>query len=114
MDEAWADLARASRQALALLGYRIEASCLPGETSPCGGTFAGHAAAHLGVLRAIVDHQAAHLGPDYAIFVDAVHGGALAEFSEHKFCQLAWEDDEPDDIAQSFDCGEHGRTAPHG
>ena len=88
MDEAWADLARASRQALALLGYRIEARCLPGETSPCGGTFAGHTAAHLGVLRAIADHQAAHLGPDYATFIDAVREKALAELNGHKFCQL--------------------------
>lgn len=88
IDDSWADLARASRQALALLGYPIGPSCLPGETSPCGGTFADHAAAHLGVLHAIADHQAAHLGPDHVPFIDAVREKALAELNGHKFCQL--------------------------
>jgi len=61
-DTQWADLARASRQALGLLGYPIDDRCLPDEPSPCGGTFQLHAIAHLATLAAVTDHHLEHLG----------------------------------------------------
>jgi hypothetical protein len=57
----WEQVARNSRQALALLGYPIASNCLPGEAEPCGGTFAEHAMAHLATLKAVCDHQLDHL-----------------------------------------------------
>lgn len=64
-DEAWAEVARASRDALELLGRGLP-RCLPGEPEACGGTFAQHACAHLATLKAVADHQLGHLGPDCA------------------------------------------------
>lgn len=61
-DESWAPVARSTREALALLGYRITARCLPDEPGHCGGGYAQHAAAHLASIKAIVDHQLQHLG----------------------------------------------------
>lgn len=61
-DESWAPVARSTREALALLGIRITARCLPGEPEHCGGSYAQHAAAHLASIRAVVDHQLQHLG----------------------------------------------------
>lgn len=60
-DSSWADLARASREALAQLGYFIGPQCLPGEPDECGGSFAQHTAAHLAGLKAVADHHLAHL-----------------------------------------------------
>ncbi len=62
-DDTWAGVARNSREALALVGYGIAPRCLPGEPGACGGTFAQHAMAYLGTLKAVADHQLAHLGP---------------------------------------------------
>ena len=61
-DESWAKLARNSREALRLLGYDVEPVCLPGEADPCGGSFAQHAMANLGALKAVADHHLWHLG----------------------------------------------------
>jgi hypothetical protein len=69
-DEDWAEYARATREALRLLGRPIEPRCLPDEAEPCGASFALHAAAHLATIKAIADHQFTHLGPDFG----RVHG----------------------------------------
>jgi hypothetical protein len=61
-DETWAQVARDSRDALALLGFPITGRCLPDEAEPCGATWAQHAAAQLATLRAVVDHQLEHVG----------------------------------------------------
>jgi hypothetical protein len=61
--ESWAQVARDTRDALALLGRPIEDRCLPDEASPCGGDFAEHALAHLLAIKAVCDHQLAHLRP---------------------------------------------------
>ncbi|HLM89268.1 MAG TPA: hypothetical protein VK284_09600 [Streptosporangiaceae bacterium] len=63
MTEAWAAVARASRDALALLGYVVGPRCLPDEAEPCGGSFALHACANLAALKAVADYQLMHLGP---------------------------------------------------
>lgn len=65
-DESWAPVARATRQALDLLGYPITPRCLPDEPDPCGGTFALHTVAHLATIKAICDHQLVHLGADFS------------------------------------------------
>lgn len=78
-DEAWADVARASRDALALLGCPIGTRCLPGEPEHCGGTFAQHAAAHLAALEAVAEHQFMHLGPRWNAMIAQIYGTALAE-----------------------------------
>lgn len=62
-DRDWANVARASRDALALLGWPIARRCLPGEDDPCGGSFAEHAVAHLVTLQAVAGHQLTHLRP---------------------------------------------------
>ena len=69
-DQAWAEYARASRDALAALGYGITPRCLPDEVEPCGATYAQHSAAHLATIKAVCDHQLEHLGPLFA----AMHG----------------------------------------
>lgn len=56
-DQKWADLARASRDALARLGYPVLPRCLPGEPDACGGTFREHAASHLASILAVTDHH---------------------------------------------------------
>lgn len=61
-DTDWADLARSSRSALSLLGYRLDSECLPGEPDECGGSFAAHAAVHLVSIRAVANHHLNHLG----------------------------------------------------
>lgn len=61
-DESWAPVARSTREAMALLGYRITTRCLPDEPEHCGGSYAEHAAAHLASIKALVDHQLQHLG----------------------------------------------------
>jgi hypothetical protein len=61
-DQAWEPVARSTRDALASLGYSIAPRCLPDEANACGATFAQHAMAHLGALKAIADHHLKHLG----------------------------------------------------
>jgi hypothetical protein len=61
-DANWADLARGSRGALADLGYHIAPGCLPDEAEPCGANYTMHVAAHLAVIRAVIEHHAEHLG----------------------------------------------------
>jgi hypothetical protein len=77
-DESWADVARASRTALDHLGYGIEPKCLPDEPGACGGSFAEHTAAHLAAIKAVCDHQLAHLGAP-AEMIDDVYQHTLAE-----------------------------------
>jgi hypothetical protein len=62
-DEAWAEVARTTRDALALLGRPVGPRCLPGEPDHCGGSFADHAAAQLAALEAVIEHQLWHLRP---------------------------------------------------
>jgi hypothetical protein len=62
-DLIWRDLARASRDALAELGYHLGPQCLPDEPEACGGTFAEHSIAHLASIKAVADHHLLHLGP---------------------------------------------------
>lgn len=83
-DADWADVARSTREALALLGHPIDSRCLPDEPDPCGGTFALHAVAHFGVITAVIEHQLAHLGgndpasPYHAAF-DEIRSHTTAE-----------------------------------
>jgi hypothetical protein len=76
--EAWEELAVSSRSALRLLGYGGPA-CLPGEPDACGGTFYEHAVAHLGALRAIVDHHLTHVNPSARSLIAAVAEAAVAK-----------------------------------
>lgn len=78
-DESWAEVARDTRTALELFGRAIATRCLPGEPDFCGGTFAQHAAAHLGALKACADHQLSHAGPDLAGMALEVYRRELAE-----------------------------------
>ena len=86
-DEAWAEVARNSREALALLGYSIGPRCLPDEPDACGGTWAQHAAAQLGVLKAVADHQLAHLGGPYVEISGQRYWIAREELTDHPGCQ---------------------------
>lgn len=61
-DEDWADVARGARDALSSLGYPPVPPCLPGEAEECGGSFAQHATAYFGTIKAVADHQLGHLG----------------------------------------------------
>jgi hypothetical protein len=65
LDRAWKSLAENSREALALLGYPITPRCLPGETEPCGGSYADHAAAHLITLLAVAEHHLTHVDQEW-------------------------------------------------
>jgi hypothetical protein len=80
MDLAWRQVAEAAREALGLLGYPIAPACLPHEAQPCGGGYAGHAAAHLAALNAVADHQLHHLGYSPAIH-DQVQEKVRAELA---------------------------------
>lgn len=64
-DESWAEVAAATRDALALLGWPIDSRCLPGEPqhADCGHSHADHALAHLTLIGEIARHQLDHLGP---------------------------------------------------
>jgi hypothetical protein len=77
-DQNWADLARASRDALGLLGYGISPRCLPDEPGACGGTFAQHVMAHLATLMAVAEHHLSHLGAP-AEQVAEIYERAVAE-----------------------------------
>lgn len=81
-DGAWAPMARATREALALLGHRIDPKCLPDEPDPCGGTFAMHTMAHLAWLEAIADHELWHLGPEFKRASRDVYWRALGELDD--------------------------------
>lgn len=81
-DETWAPMARATRDALALLGHPIEPKCLPGESDPCGASNALHTMAHLAWLRAIADHQLWHLGPDFKAWARDIYSAALADLAD--------------------------------
>ena len=72
-DQSWAEVARATRDALALLGRPITPRCLPGEPDACGASFAQHACAHLATISAIADHQLWHLGPDLGPMYDGIY-----------------------------------------
>ena len=78
-DESWAPVARDTRAALRLLGRPIKPACLPDEPHPCGASFALHAAAHFAAIKAICDHQLAHLGPDFNTAQAEVYWGTRAE-----------------------------------
>jgi hypothetical protein len=79
LDETWADVARNSRAALALLGWPIEPLCLPDELDACGGTFSQHAASHLAVLAAIAAHQLSHLGPAFDAMAAEIYDHSIAD-----------------------------------
>jgi len=83
-DENWAEVARASRGALALLGRPVGPRCLPGEPDWCGGSFAQHAGAQLAALKAVADHQLSHLGPPAAMITE-IYAHELAEL-ESRCC----------------------------
>jgi hypothetical protein len=80
-DETWTEVARASREALALLGYSISPRCLPDEPEACGGTWAQHAIAHFATIRAIADHQLAH-GDPAGMMAWEIYTHAQEELSE--------------------------------
>jgi hypothetical protein len=87
MDKTWADVARDTRAALALLGHPIDPLCLPDEIGACGGTFSQHAAAHLATIVAIADHQIKHLGPGYRGMVNDVYNETIREMKTWHSCQ---------------------------
>jgi len=78
-DQTWAGVARASRDALALLGYVVGPRCLPDEDEPCGGTFTMHACANLAAVKAVADHQLAHLGPQMGPMHGSVYNDVRGE-----------------------------------
>ena len=71
-DRGWEQLARDTRQALALLGHLVP-DCLPGEPDACGGSFAEHTLAHYAALKAVIEHRIAHLGPGSEPMVEEIH-----------------------------------------
>jgi hypothetical protein len=81
-DEAWAEVARASRDALQLLGRGITPRCLPDEPSPCGGSFAMHACAHLAALKAVADHELEHLGTAMTVISGEIYRHELEDLQE--------------------------------
>lgn len=86
-DGKWAEYARVTRDAAALLGYRVDDRCLPDEKEPCGGTFGQHAMANLAVIKAVCDHQLLHLGaPPETVAV--IYDGVLGEIRDPATCQL--------------------------
>ena len=89
----WRPMAEATREALALLGYDVPA-CLPGEPQACGGSDAGHAAANLGALRAVVEHRITHLGPGARPLVDAVADRVTAELTAGPACDQGHDEGE--------------------
>ena len=84
-DAAWANLANASRGALALLGHQIGPLCLPGEPDACGIGYELHALAHLAALAAVVDHHLEHLGGMDSPTVSDIYLHTAAETRER--CQ---------------------------
>jgi hypothetical protein len=86
-DEAWAEYARASRDALASLGYGITPRCLPDEMAPCGASYAQHTTAHLATIKAVCDHQLAHLGAEFAAMHREIWLEKLAELHDGRGCQ---------------------------
>lgn len=72
-DESWKEVAEKSRECLALMGYPIASKCLPGEPDSCGGSYAQHAMAHMASLKAVCDHQIAHLGMPISAISSAVY-----------------------------------------
>lgn len=86
-DEGWRDVALATREALRILGYPIGPQCLPDE-NPCGGTWAQHALAHFATLRAIADHQAAHLGDDLRPMYEEIRQSVAFDLDTRPHCQL--------------------------
>jgi len=84
-DQAWADLARNSIQALGLLGYPVP-PCLPDNAEPCGGTYAEHCVANLAALSAVIDHQLKHLAPPDGMFTE-IYTDIEAKL-QHPDCQL--------------------------
>lgn len=86
-DEAWEPLARASRDALALLGYDYAPRCLPGEpdNAACRGGFADHVLAHMATIKAVADHHLSHLqAPGH--LVEEIYAGIAAEIDCAKTC----------------------------
>lgn len=84
-DLVWRDLAYASREALARLGYDISARCLPDEADPCTGTFALHVIAHLAAIKAVADHHLEHLQPP-AGMVDEISRNIAGDIACEKTC----------------------------
>ncbi|HEY2309480.1 MAG TPA: hypothetical protein VGI05_26680 [Streptosporangiaceae bacterium] len=78
-DASWASPARASREALSLLGWPIVARCLPGEEHECGHGFAGHTLAHLATIIGVCNHQLIHLGADEDTTASEIIGHTMRE-----------------------------------
>jgi hypothetical protein len=77
MTDAWQPVAEDTRRALGLLGYPVP-DCFPGKPEACGGSFLQHAAANMGVLRAVVEYHITHLG-DAAEISDTVYADTLVQ-----------------------------------
>lgn len=81
----WQPVAESTRQALELLGWGMP-RCLPGEPEACGGNYAEHAAANLGVLKAVVEERITHLGPGSESLVDQVYADSVARLHAEPPC----------------------------
>jgi hypothetical protein len=81
-DAAWAEQARVTREALALLGHPIGVRCLPDEPDFCGGSFALYAMSHYATLQAIVEHQMGHLGPAFSEGFEEIRFHKAAELED--------------------------------
>lgn len=90
----WRQVAEATREALALLGYPVP-DCLPGEPGACGGSDAEHAAANLGALRAVVEHRITHLGPEAGPLVDGAAIGVRDQLTAGPACDQGHEEVTP-------------------
>jgi|SRR5580700_759493 hypothetical protein len=86
-DEAWAEYARASRDALASLGYGITPRCLPDEIAPCGASYAQHTTAHLATIKAVCDHQLVHLGQPFIAMHGEIYLDKRLELESDHGCQ---------------------------
>jgi hypothetical protein len=62
IEHKWAEVGRAARGALVLLGYPEFAHCMPDEADPCGAPAQLHALSYLVTLRAVADHHLDHCG----------------------------------------------------
>jgi hypothetical protein len=82
----WAEVGRAARTALVQLGYPEFAHCLPDEPDACGAPAELHALAYLATLKAVADHQLAHLGAAPSV-VAGIYQQTKAELESDPGCQ---------------------------
>jgi hypothetical protein len=86
VEHKWAEVGRATRAALVLLGYPEFDHCMPDEAAACGAPAQLHALAYLATLRAVADHQLEHCGAN-PFTVTEIYEHAKAELQADPGCQ---------------------------